>query len=402
MSTLFSAVRRGRPFAFPCPVELVSRPLLGLLFALAVVSHWSDSAFAQRGGGQQAAEGLPRVPPCPDGTPEELMAFVKQLQQPQGQPTSREEMMRYYGEVANVTLEAAEKILAQSQAGDENAVAGARMKLESLMMLSQLGNETANGDLAAYAESLANSPSPELANEARRISLLVAVRQVMASQGQGGAEVLQRIQAMLTENPDDVQTAQMAMQVASMFENMPGGGDLAKQAYATLSTTLAKSSDERVRQMGAKFEGVLRRLDLPGNPIEISGTLLDGTPFDQKSLDGQVVLVDFWATWCGPCIAELPNVLAEYEKYHDRGFEVIGISLDDDKQALVSFVNKRKIPWPILFEESENSGWNHPMATKYGINGIPSVILVGRDGKVVSMDVRGEKLGQALEKLFAK
>jgi len=330
------------------------------------------------------------------------MAFVQQLQQPQGRPKSREEMMQYFGQVANVSLEAAEKILAQSTPGDENAIAGSRMKLESLMMLSQLGNPNADADLVAYAESLTNSPSVELANEARRIGLLVAARRVMNSGGQGGAELLQSIRGMLEANPDDAQTAQLAMQVASAFENMPGGAELAKQAYATLSTTLAKSSDERIRQMAAKFDGVLRRLDLPGNPIEITGTLLDGTPFNQKSLEGQVVLVDFWATWCGPCIAELPNVLEQYKKYHARGFEVVGISLDEDKQALVDFVTERKIPWPILFEQAEGSGWNHPMATRYGISGIPTVILVGRDGRVVSLDVRGEKLGEALDKLFAE
>jgi len=402
MSTFLPAIRRGCRFALPCSAAVLGRPLLGLLMALAVLFSAVGVASAQPAGPAQAAEGLPPVPPCPDGTPEELMAFVQQLQQPQGRPKNREEMMQYFGKVANVSLQAADKILAQSQPGDQNAVAGSRMKLESLMMLSQLGNEKAEADLVAYAATLANSPSPELANEARRITLLVSARRVMNTGGQGGAELLQQIQTMLEADPNDAQTAQLAMQVASAFENMPGGADLAKQAYATLSTTLAKSSDERIRQMAAKFDGVLRRLDLPGNPIEITGTLLDGRPFDQKSLEGQVVLVDFWATWCGPCIAELPNVLAQYKKYHARGFEVVGISLDEDKQALVDFVNERKLPWPILFEQSQGSGWNHPMATKYGISGIPTVILVGRDGKVVSLDVRGEKLGQALDKLFAE
>lgn len=402
MSTLSSALRRGLPAALPRSIQAATRPLIGLLMVVVVCSTAGVVHAAQPAAPAQAAEGLPDVPACPDGTPEELMAFVQKLQQPQGRPSSREEMMQYFGKVAAVSLEAADKILAQSQPGDENAVAGSRMKLESLMMLSQLGNENAEGDLLAYAATLADSPSPELANEARRITLLVAARRVMNTGGEGGGELLQTIKSMLEANPNDAQTAQLAMQVASAFENMPGGTDLAKQAYATLATTLAKSSDERIQQMAAKFDGVLRRLDLPGNPIEITGTLLDGTPFDQASLDGQVVLVDFWATWCGPCIAELPNVLEQYEKYHARGFEVIGISLDEDKKALVDFVSERKIPWPILFEQSEGSGWNHPMATKYGISGIPTVILVGRDGRVVSLDVRGEKLGQALDKLFAE
>lgn len=396
------ATAGGRCSPLPRSMAAASRLLVAASLAFAVVACGPLTLAAQPAEAPQDAEGLPPVPPCPEGTPEELMAFVQQLQQPQGRPKSREEMMQYFGKVAAVSLEAADKILAQSQPGDETAVAGSRMKLESLMMLSQLGDENAEKDLVAYATSLTESPNPELANEARRIGLLVAARRVMTNGGEGGAELLESIKGMLEANPDDAQTAQLAMQVASAFENMPGGADLSKQAYSTLATSLAKSSDERLQQMAAKFDGVLRRLDLPGNPIEITGTLLSGEPFDQASLEGQVVLVDFWATWCGPCIAELPNVLAQYKKYHARGFEVIGISLDEDKQALVDFVEERKIPWPILFEKSEGSGWNHPMATKYGISGIPTVILVGRDGRVVSLDVRGEKLGQALDKLFAE
>ncbi|MDA0818268.1 MAG: hypothetical protein O2946_11980, partial [Planctomycetota bacterium] len=260
MSTLYSAICRGSRFVLPCSATVVARPVIAVLIAVALVSSSGVAAFAQPAA-EQAAEGLPPVPPCPDGTPEELMAFVQQFQQPQGRPKSREEMMQYFGKVANVSLEAADKILAQSQPGDENALAGARMKLESLMMLSQLGNEKAEGDLVAYAKMLVDSPSQELANEARSIGLLVAARRVMSNGGQGGAELLQSIQGMLEANPDDAKTAQLAMQVASAFENMPGGADLAKQAYAMLGTMLAKSSDERIQQMAAKFYGVLRRLD---------------------------------------------------------------------------------------------------------------------------------------------
>ena len=154
--------------------------------------------------------------------------------------------------------------------------------------------------------------------------------------------------------------------------------------------------------MGESFAGTLRRLSLPGHPMEIKGTLLNGKPFDQKTLAGKVVLVDFWATWCGPCVAEIPNVLEQYEKYHDKGFEVVGISLDEDREALEKFVTDQKIPWPILYEKPEGEGWRHPLSTFYGISGIPTVILIGRDGNVITLNARGEKLGEQLDKLFGK
>ncbi|NCY02056.1 MAG: TlpA family protein disulfide reductase [Planctomycetia bacterium] len=241
--------------------------------------------------------------------------------------------------------------------------------------------------MAAYAATLANSPSRELATGG----------DVAAAAG-----LVEKTAALLAADPDDAQTAGLAMQLAGAFEHMPGGEAVAATAYRSFGPALAKSSNEQVRKMADSFAGTLRRLSLPGNPMEISGTLLDGKPFDQKTLAGKVVLVDFWATWCGPCVAEIPNVLEQYEKYHKDGFEVVGISLDQDREALEKFVAEQKLPWPILFEESKGDGWQHPLATYYGISGIPTVILVGRDGKVITLDARGEKLGERLDAIFQK
>ena len=111
------------------------------------------------------------------------------------------------------------------------------------------------------------------------------------------------------------------------------------------------------------------------------------------------MLVDFWATWCGPCVAELPNVLAAYTEYHDKGFEVIGISLDQDKGALEGFVKKREMAWPQMFD---GKGWESDLVKKYGIRGIPATFLIGKDGKVAATDLRGEVLSVKVKELLAK
>jgi thiol-disulfide isomerase/thioredoxin len=139
---------------------------------------------------------------------------------------------------------------------------------------------------------------------------------------------------------------------------------------------------------------------LIGNPIELKGTTVDGDEFDWAQYRGKVVLVDFWATWCGPCIAELPNVKETYEKHHEHGFDVVGISLDDDADELKAFIEKREIPWTNLFGTEEARGWEHPMARRYGIDAIPATILVDREGKVVTLSARGEELGELVEKLL--
>ena len=350
-----------------------------------------------------AAQAMPKVPPLPEGTPEQMMQFIAGLKQANVRPASRKEMIAYMRDVAAVSLQAADKILAQVKPADPLHDPAAKMKLESLMMLGRFGDEKAAADMATYAATLINSPSKDLAKEAQRLVLVSDAQQILSTGDAKAAEgLVAKTAAMLAADPDDVQSAGLAMQLAGAFEHMPGGEAVAAAAYRSFAPVMAKSSNEQIQKMGEGFAGTLRRLSLPGHPMEINGTLLNGKPFDQKTLAGKVVLVDFWATWCGPCVAEIPNVLEQYEKYHKDGFEVVGISLDQEREALEKFVTDQKLPWPILFEEPKGEGWQHPLATFYGISGIPTVVLIGRDGNVITLDARGEKLGERLDAIFKK
>jgi peroxiredoxin len=110
------------------------------------------------------------------------------------------------------------------------------------------------------------------------------------------------------------------------------------------------------------------------------------------------VLIDFWATWCGPCIQELPNVVAAYQQFHEQGFEVLGISLDRERERLDQFLARQNMPWPQIHDTPEAGA----IANKYGVESIPATFLLGRDGKIARVGLRGEDLHDAVQLLLER
>jgi thiol-disulfide isomerase/thioredoxin len=136
--------------------------------------------------------------------------------------------------------------------------------------------------------------------------------------------------------------------------------------------------------------------------MKIEGYFINGTKFDWEPFRGKVVLIDFWATWCGPCLGEVPNMKANWEKYHDRGFEIIGIAVWDKTETVKEHLQKSSTLWTILDDQQFIDAGNESITDYYGIDGIPTMVLIGRDGKVIALETRGQQLNEELEKLFPK
>ena len=131
---------------------------------------------------------------------------------------------------------------------------------------------------------------------------------------------------------------------------------------------------------------------------EINQPSPDGTNIALSSLKGKIVLVDFWASWCGPCIKEMPNVVKAYAKYKDKGFEIYGVSLDAEKERWVNAIKKEGMTWP---QVSDLKQWDCQPAKQYGVTSIPATFLLDKEGKIIAKNLRGEELEKAIENALA-
>ena len=134
-----------------------------------------------------------------------------------------------------------------------------------------------------------------------------------------------------------------------------------------------------------------------GERPQITFKAVDGTPVSMEKLKGRIVVVDFWATWCGPCMAMADEMVAIHKAYHAKGLQMVGISLDQDKAALVRVVKEKGFAWPQYFD---GKGWDNAFWKQYGANGIPYTLLVGPDGTVLWKGHPGGGLKQQIEKAF--
>jgi thiol-disulfide isomerase/thioredoxin len=141
----------------------------------------------------------------------------------------------------------------------------------------------------------------------------------------------------------------------------------------------------------------LKSITSGNRAVDFNFTTLEGEKINLDYFKGKVLMIDFWASWCGPCCKELPHVKELHEKYHKQGFEVLGISMDSKKDKWLAAIEKFKLKW---HNYSELKKWDNAFAKKYFVRGIPYNVLIDQNGNIVAKGIHGKKLDETVEKLL--
>ena len=202
---------------------------------------------------------------------------------------------------------------------------------------------------------------------------------------------LPEIERFLTDFPGDPMSASLLNGFASTTRD-PG---LKRKLLARL---VAEFPDSPASRSAASALAVLDRV---GKPLDLEfEDAISKKPVSLKALKGKVVVLDFWATWCGPCVADMPNMKKLYEEYKDRGVAFLGVNLDDGddgRKKLESFVERNALPWP---QHYDGKAWDSPLVDLLGVRAIPTVVVVDRNGDLAELDAHG-RLAEVLPRLLA-
>jgi thiol-disulfide isomerase/thioredoxin len=387
-------------------LRMSTRPLVALLTVVLVLAPtaWSqddkkeDAKDKDESEAAEKEDAEPDPFEVPDGTPEELKTFVTKMMNYRARVKTREEMIALQKNRMAAVVEATSKIIAAEPEKDL-LVFATQQKFAALEGLVRYQPDVAD-QLADLIESLEGNALPELAKLPAASKLRQAAGNARRMSGEELEGLAEQVLAYIDEYGVDAAASGLASSVGR-YMGYAGATESGAVFYERVGAAMEKSENPAFVKRAAKMIGAARMLRLPGKQIEVFGTSPDGSEFSWASYRGKVVLVDFWASWCGPCIGELPNMKRNLTRYGDKGFSIVGINLDSTRNAFEKCIEEKEITWENLLGNADGAGgWDHPMATYYGISAIPTAILVDQEGKVVSLRARGKELDRLLEDIL--
>lgn len=355
----------------------------------------AEVAPAQEKTVAEGAAGGPKLPdvnpyaPRADLKPLELVEFLdKMLDKPRS--------IQSRPGFSDAIVMAADRLMASAEATDKYKLIAINAKIDVLHRKALDGDDKADDQLAALVESLGSDERPAVVKAVRFLRLERKAVKTDSSEEGEIVKVLAEVKEYCGQEKLEARHLRLASNTVRLINKLENA-DTREKHFAEFGALFGKSGDKTLARYGKKLATPpeAKESDLVGKPIELAGRTLSGDEFQWAKYRGKVVLVDFWATWCGPCIREMPNVRALHEKYAARGFDIVGVSLDQDLDALAEFNNEHKLPWETLAGEETQE-----LAKRYGVRGIPTMMLIDKEGKVVAVAHRVDELASKLEQLL--
>lgn len=341
----------------------------------------------------------PELPGIPDKFDHATVsAYIEQLNRIRPKAQSKESLAALVSALSGRIDE-----LLEQKLEDDSAREAIGFRFALFGISSQLGIPDAADARRAWVTALKSDARPVYGQMGRGLDVLESTQTPEAATGQREAwtKIFAAAEALLKETNASPFAANITMQVSELSE-MAAPADLASKANEAFAARFAESDSDPVRAAAPVLAGVGRKLGLPGNKMIVEGTTVAGQPFNLTQLEGKVVLVDFWASWCGVCIESFPALEKLYKEHHDAGFEIVGVNIDDTKELWTEFLDKRPLPWLHMQNLGTGEQDRHPNADRYGVNAIPFMVLIGRDGNVIQTNVVPEELETLLPTALAK
>jgi thiol-disulfide isomerase/thioredoxin len=322
---------------------------------------------------------------------------MEKLQKPPSQkPTSREEALQQIKQWFGTQKEAAEAF-AEKFPNDPRSWNARMMALRANMQMRRYTGD--KSDPVADQQKLneiINAPAAPatVKGEAAFMSVMIIGSRLSKESPEGFPAFYKAAADFFEKYPTHPLAEQLkSIQMQALNEDpTPEGTAMLKK--------LAAGSDPRLAEAASStLERKEKQAELRKKPVDLKFTAVDGQPVDLANLRGKVVLIDFWASWCGPCMGEMPNVVSTYGKLHEKGFEILGISLDQEKEAMEGALKKQNMTWMQYFD---GAGWQNKISTSFGIQSIPAAWLIDKKGMLRQTNLRGDALGEAVEKLLAE
>ena len=345
----------------------------------------------------------------PNATVDELVAQANALLSSDVSFDTEEEYAAWVAKMLATVGKIADRILAMKP-DDKNFVEAISLKGQILCYQASLDSAKLP-QLKAYADALSKHERVQSLKDGRDAALAFTGVYLQAkvadvAEKNGSAQELsaamQEVAAFVVKHPETADmTVDLVYPVSVVAENV-GDPDLPTKIWTPIRRALASSDSEQAKAALGMLDGAIRYSNLQGNAFEWKGCDPDGKPLDQSKVEGRVVVVEFWASWCQPCAQLHRQLEALYKTYHEGGFEILSYNLDAKLEDMNAYLAQSPVSGIILSDRATVDAKATSLAAYYGISEIPTMILVGGDGKVAAVDITIESLAATLQSVFKK